>query len=105
LPSATIIKPGSQRYLLLTQDTKRKSFRGSGEQHEETTMRKIIVTAIGAALLAASSAQLAQASEHHAVRKVERSATSESFRNANNAVAAPAQAFWPYSGYSAPAGH
>ena len=27
------------------------------------------------------------------------------FRNANNAIAAPAQAVWPYSGYSAPAGH
>jgi hypothetical protein len=68
-------------------------------------MRKIIVTVFGAALIAASTAQVAAASEHHHVRKVERATTSEPFRNANNAVAAPAQPGWYYGGYSAPAGH
>jgi hypothetical protein len=67
-------------------------------------MRKIIVTAIGAALIVASTAQMAAASPHH-VRKVERAITSEPFRNANNAVAAPARPGWYYGGYSAPAGH
>lgn len=68
-------------------------------------MRKIIVTVFGAALIAASMAQMATASERRPVRKVERATTSHSFRNANNAVAAPAQpGGWPYSGYSAPAG-
>jgi hypothetical protein len=67
-------------------------------------MRKIVVTVFGAALMMASTAQLAAASEHHHVRKLERATTSEPFRSANNAIAAPAQAVWPYSGYSAPAG-
>jgi hypothetical protein len=69
-------------------------------------MRKIIVTALGAALIATSTAQIAAASEPHHVRKVERAITSEPFRNANNAVASPqAQPGWYYGGYSAPAGH
>ena len=68
-------------------------------------MRKIIVTAFGAALVAASTAQMAAASEPHHVRKIERAITSEPFRNANNAVASPAQPGWYYGGYSAPAGH
>ena len=67
-------------------------------------MRKIIVTVFGAALIIASTAQLAAASERHHVRKLERATTSQPFRNANNAIAAPAPAVWPYSGYSAPAG-
>lgn len=68
-------------------------------------MRKIIVTVFGAALIAASTAQMATASERRPVRKVGRTTTSEPFRNANNAVAAPTQpGSWPYSGYSAPAG-
>jgi hypothetical protein len=106
--SAVIIKSGSSRYPILTQDTRRKKtrrLRGSGEQHEETTMRKIIAKVFGAALIMVSTAQLAAASERHHVRKLERATTSEPFRNANNAIAAPAQAVWPYSGYSAPAGH
>jgi hypothetical protein len=67
-------------------------------------MRKIIVTTLAAALIAASTAQVAAASEPHHVRKVERVIASEPFRNANNALAMPAQPAWPYGGYSAPAG-
>jgi hypothetical protein len=67
-------------------------------------MRKIIVTALAAVLMAASTAQMAAASEPHHVRKVERTITSEPFRNANNAIAVPAQPGWYYGGYSAPAG-
>ena len=65
-------------------------------------MRKIILTAIGAALIAASTAQAASASDRHHVRKVEH------FRNANNAVVVvPPAPSYPeiYSGgWSAPAG-
>jgi L-alanine-DL-glutamate epimerase-like enolase superfamily enzyme len=68
-------------------------------------MRKIIVMAFGAALMVASTAQLAAVAEHHHARKVERATTSEPFRNANNSVASPAQPGWYYGGYSAPAGH
>jgi hypothetical protein len=67
-------------------------------------MRKIIVTAFGAALIAASTAQMAAASQPHHARKAERTMASEPFRNANNAIATPAQPGWYYGGYSAPAG-
>src|ERR1700737_4572070 len=69
--SAVIIKSGSSRYPILTQDTRRKKtrrLRGSGEQHEETTMRKIIAKVFGAALIMVSTAQLAAASERHHAR-------------------------------------
>lgn len=64
-------------------------------------MRKTILTALGAALIAVATSQVASAHEHHAVRKVER------FRNANNAViVVPPSAPEIYSGgWSAPAGH
>ncbi|HWZ39397.1 MAG TPA: hypothetical protein VNY08_13955 [Bradyrhizobium sp.] len=67
-------------------------------------MRKIILTAIGAALIAVSTAQAASAAERHHARKVEH------FRNANNAVVVvqpSAPQVYPeiYSGgWSAPAG-
>ncbi len=67
-------------------------------------MRKTILTAIGAALIAVSTAQAASAAEHHRARKVEQ------FRNANNAVVVvqpSSPAVYPeiYSGgWSAPAG-
>jgi hypothetical protein len=67
-------------------------------------MRKIILAAFGAALVAASTAEVAAAAQHRHARKAERAISGEQFRNANNA-ASPAQPGWSYSGYSAPAGH
>jgi hypothetical protein len=67
-------------------------------------MQKTILTALAATLIAASTAQLASASEHHRVHKVTHAPVAEQFRNANNGLAQPAQPIWPYSGYSAPAG-
>jgi hypothetical protein len=54
-------------------------------------MRKTILTVVAAALMAASSAPLAAAAEHHHTRKIDRAPASERFRNANDAVPAPAQ--------------
>jgi hypothetical protein len=64
-------------------------------------MRKTILTLLVASLFAASTVQMAAAAERHHVRKIDR-ATSEQFRNANNAVVAPAQPRWypNYSDYS-----
>ena len=81
------------------QDAKHKRFT-SCDRHEETTMRKIILTALGAALMAASTAQVAAAAQHHHARKVARD-----FGNADNTATSPAQPGWHYNGYSAPAGH
>ena len=71
-------------------------------------MRKIILTTLAAALMAASAAPVAVAAERHHARKVDRTPVSDQFRNANNALATPALAR-PYSGFdghaiSAPAG-
>jgi hypothetical protein len=54
-------------------------------------MRKIILAILAASLMAASAAPLASAAEHHHARKISRAPVSEQFRNANNAVPAPAQ--------------
>jgi hypothetical protein len=71
-------------------------------------MKKIILTTVAAALIVASTAPMAMASERHHVRKVDRAAVSQQFRNAHNAVAFPAQTdtapSYAYGGYSAPAG-
>jgi uncharacterized membrane protein len=74
-------------------------------QFEETTMRKTILTVLVSALFAASASQTALAAEHHHAHKAGRVVAGEPFRNANNSVAAPVPSGWPYSGYSAPAGH
>jgi len=71
-------------------------------QQRETTMRKIILTVVGASLIAASTIQMAAAAGHH-THKADRAPTSQQFRNANNS------ADWStgprYSGgFSAPAG-
>jgi hypothetical protein len=68
-------------------------------------MSKTILTALGAALIAASTVQFAAAAEHHPVRKAARAAVSEQVRNANNSIAAPSQPSYYSGGYSAPAGH
>jgi hypothetical protein len=67
-------------------------------------MSKIILTAIGVALMTASTVQFAAAAEHRAVRKAERAPIGEQVRNANNSVAAPSLPSYYSGGYSAPAG-
>jgi hypothetical protein len=71
-------------------------------------MRKIILTSFAAALIVASTAPMAMAAGQHHVRKLDRAPVSQQFRNANNAVAFPAQPeaapSYAYGGYSAPAG-
>jgi len=67
-------------------------------------MRKTLLTALASTLFAASTMQVAVASERHHVRKAERPVAAEPFRNANNSLPTPAASYWPYSGYSAPAG-
>lgn len=65
-------------------------------------MRKTVLTALGAALIAIATTQVASANEHHHhARKVEQ------FRNANNAVVVqqPSTAEIYSGGWSAPAGH
>jgi hypothetical protein len=58
-------------------------------QQREPTMKKAILTAVSAALVVASTMQIASAAERHHVRHAGRATVSEQFRNANNAV------FWP----------
>ncbi len=75
-------------------------------------MKRTILTIVAASLMAASAVSMAAASERHHVRKVDRAAVSDQFRNANNAITWPAQTQpnWA-SDYSeghvisAPAGH
>jgi hypothetical protein len=75
----------------------------------ETTMRKTILTILGASLIIASTAQIAAAAEHH---RAHRAPVSEQFRNSNAYVApgnvniVPQPDYSRYSGgISAPAGH
>ena len=73
-------------------------------------MKKTILAVLAASLMTASTMTMAAAAERHHTRKVSRAAASEEFRNANNAIAWPAQPNW-VSDYteghviSAPAGH
>ena len=66
-------------------------------------MRKIILSTVAMALIAASASQAIAAQPQHHARKAPQ-ATSEQFRNARNAVEQPSQPGWQYSGWSAPAG-
>jgi hypothetical protein len=75
-------------------------------------MRKTILTIVGAALLAASTVQIAAAAEHHKVRKLYRepAPASDTFRNSNAYYgwSAPAESDWSRyqnGALSAPAGH
>lgn len=63
-------------------------------------MRKIVLSTVAMALIAASASQAFAAQKQHHARKTPQ-ATSEQFRNA---VTQPTQPAWPYSGWSAPAG-
>ena len=73
-------------------------------------MKKTVLAVLAASLMIASTATMAAAAERHHDRKVSRAPASEEFRNANNAIAWPAQPNW-VSDYteghviSAPAGH
>jgi hypothetical protein len=62
-------------------------------------MRKIILSAVTVALMAASASQAFAAQPQHHARKAP-----QQFRNARNAVELPSQPAWQYSGWSAPAG-
>jgi archaellum component FlaG (FlaF/FlaG flagellin family) len=66
-------------------------------------MRRIVLSTIAVALIAASASQAFAAQSHH-VRKAAQTTTSEQLRNARNAVAQPSQPAWHYPGWSAPAG-
>ncbi|QOZ69571.1 hypothetical protein [Bradyrhizobium arachidis] len=70
-------------------------------------MRKIILSTVAAALIAASASQAVAAPSHRHVRKetAKETTMSEQVRNARNALTQPSQPVWPYSGWSAPAGH
>jgi hypothetical protein len=68
-------------------------------------MRKTILTLLGASLIAATTVQMASATQHHNTRSAA-AAASERARN-SNAYAAPAEQEWPRytgGGISAPAG-
>ena len=68
-------------------------------------MRKMILAAMSAALIATSTVQIAAAGEHRHTRKADRAPISEQARNANNSIAARSELSWYSGGYSAPAGH
>ena len=69
-------------------------------------MRKTILTVLGAALISASTLQIAAAADrHHHVHKVDRAAASQQFRNANDSVVSPSAAHeYEGHGLSAPEG-
>ena len=74
-------------------------------------MRKTILTLLGSALLAASTAQLAAAAEHHHGRRAVRphASVTEQFRNANAdaerfAPAPPDRSYFEDEAMSPPAG-
>jgi Ni/Co efflux regulator RcnB len=71
-------------------------------------MRKIILTVLGSALIVASAAQAASATENHRAHRVARAQASEQVRNANAYVPAPTQSSdwsrYQNGAYSAPAG-
>lgn len=67
-------------------------------------MRKLVVSTVTMALIAASASQAFAAQKQHHTRNAPQ-ATNEQFRDARNAVVRrPTQPAWPYSGWSAPAG-
>jgi hypothetical protein len=83
-------------------------FRGKQAQHPgDKKMQKTVLTILGSALIVASAAQAASATEHHRLHRVARAPAqiSEPVRNANAYV--PAQDDWSRyqnGAYSAPAG-
>jgi cysteine synthase len=72
-------------------------------------MKKIILTAIGAALVVASTMQVSSAAERRHTRNAEGAPVAQQFRNAHNAVvwSEPASQYsssYGGHGFSAPAG-
>ncbi|WP_082906014.1 hypothetical protein [Bradyrhizobium centrolobii] len=67
-------------------------------------MRKIVLGAVAAALIAGPALQAFATQPKHHVRKAAPPSTSEQFRRARNALDRPSHPTWPYSGWSAPAG-
>ena len=65
-------------------------------------MRKIILSTVAAALIAASASPAIAAHSRHHVRK--ETAASDQVRNARNAIEQPSQPGRQYSGWSASAG-
>ena len=104
-PFPEVIGSPARRYIAGTQDVGHTGLARRACNELETTMRRIILTAVGAALIAVSTAQVATAAERHHARKVDRAVASEQFRNSNNSVASPTQPSWYSGGFSAPAGH
>jgi hypothetical protein len=72
----------------------------------EIKMRKTILTAVGAALIAASAMQAAAATEHHRSHRAERApvSTTEQFRDSNAAWPTASDGQYYSRGWSAPAG-
>jgi hypothetical protein len=85
-------------------------FRGKQAQHPgDKKMQKTVLTILGSALIVASAAQAASATEHHRLHRVARAPAqiSEPVRNANASVPALTQDDWSRyqnGAYSAPAG-
>src|SRR5438477_1006502 len=71
--------------------------RARKQQTGRPTMRKTILTILGAAALAASFVQVAAATERHHVRKVERAPVSQPYRNSNAWVDPYSQPNWSYA--------
>ena len=70
-------------------------------------MRRAILTVLGAALISASTLQIAAAADrHHHVHKAGRATVTQQFRNADNSVVSPpvAPEYDQGHGLSAPAG-
>jgi hypothetical protein len=72
-------------------------------------MKDAILTAMSAALVVASTMQIASAAERQHARHADRATVTEQFRNANNAVLWPVPAsrgadYYDGHGISAPAG-
>lgn len=66
-------------------------------------MRKLVLSTVTIALIAASASQAFAAQKPHHARKAPQ-ATNEQFRDARNAITRPTPPAWPYAGWSAPAG-
>ncbi|MDN4981875.1 hypothetical protein KUL72_18010 [Bradyrhizobium arachidis] len=66
-------------------------------------MRKIFLSTVTMALIAASASQALAAQPQHRARKAPQ-ATSAQLRDAHNTVEQSSRPAWPYSGWSAPAG-
>jgi hypothetical protein len=75
-------------------DADGRGIRPASVQSGNNKMRKTILTIFGVSLMAASSMQIATAAEHHHARKIYRAPASDSFRNANDSLASPAQSNW-----------